>query len=135
MTTIDNSKIFLGGSFCDVTVKVPASTTYAQGLVLGRKSDGDLVAYSTDNDTALDVDFTAESATEAFVSEPTYILAQTLVNTAKTATEFALARVFECGPVNKDKLVFAKTADATNPVVLDKLKNNGFKLELVQEYT
>ena len=67
MATIDNSKIFLGGLYEDVTVKVPANTTYAEGTVLGLDGDGNVTAFS--------------SATTG--SEPTYILANTLCeNTA-----------------------------------------------------
>lgn len=134
MTTITNAKIFLGGDYCDAIVKVPANTTYAEGTVLGRKSNGDLMAYSTDNDTALAVNFTAETATDGFVSEPTYILAQTLTNSTGSTVTYSNVRVFEGGPVDKSKIVFVKTADATNAVVLDKMKNNGFELRAVQQF-
>ena len=49
MTTIDNSKIFLGGIFTDAEVKVAANTTYYAGTILGRNVSGDLVAFSSDN--------------------------------------------------------------------------------------
>ena len=41
MTKIDNSKIFHEGSYADVTLTVPAATTYKPGLVLGRNADGE----------------------------------------------------------------------------------------------
>ena len=148
MTIINNSKIFLEGIYGDATVKVPASSTYATGTVLAHNSDGDLVAYSTDNDTAITIGITLDvdgaslstatgtaEALAAFISEPTYILAQDLVNEETSAQEFSLARVFECGAVNKDKLIFVKAADATDVTVLSKLKNNGFNLAQVSSLT
>lgn len=121
MTQIDNSKIFLEGVYADVSVKNAANTTLNPGTVLGRNATGDLVAFSTDNNTA------------EFTTEPLFILANKLVNSTASAETAEAVRVFDGGVVNKDKLIFVKTADATNVVVLDALKRNGFKLELVQE--
>ena len=64
MTKIDNSKIFHEGSYADVTLTVPAATTYKPGLVLGRNADGDLTAFDS----------------SVADSTPIYILAQTVVN-------------------------------------------------------
>ncbi len=122
MGTIDNSKIFLEGDFTDMDVTLAAGQTLQQGTVLGRNSDGKLVAFSTDNNT------------DSFTTEPIYILAQTITNpSSSAATEMDMVRVFDGGVVNKDKLVFVKTADATNVTVLDQLHKNGFALETVQE--
>lgn len=123
-TTIDNSKIFLSaGIFGDAAVTVPANTTYEKGTVLGLNTNEAITAYSTANDNA------------TFVSEPTYILAQTIANDTAAPIVNTLARVFECGSVDKDKIIFVKAADATNPKVLAKMKNNGFNLTLVQQFT
>lgn len=70
---------------------------------------------------------------EGYITQPLYILAQKLVNTTASAETVATVRVFDGGVVNKDKIVFVKTADATDKTVLDALKRNGFKLEAVQE--
>ena len=43
--TVDNAKGFLGGKFADINVKVPANTEYKKYLVLGAKSNGDIVPY------------------------------------------------------------------------------------------
>ena len=69
MATVDNSKIFHEGTYSDVSVTVPANTTYQAGTVLGRNKDGELVAFSTDNNVA------AEPGPE-FNTSPLYILAQ-----------------------------------------------------------
>ncbi len=129
MATVDNSKIFHEGTYSDVSATVPANTTYQAGTVLGRNKDGELVAFSTDNNVA------AEPGPE-FNTSPLYILAQTLQNTdASNEEEFDLVRVFETGVVNAAKLIFVKTADATDVKVLDALKANGFRLRNVEELT
>ena len=129
MTTVDNSKIFHEGTYSDVTIKVPAKTTYQAGTVLGRNKDGDLVAFSTDNNVAA-------SPGPEFNTSPLYILAQTIENKDESnAEEFDLVRVFESGVVDAAKLIFVKTADATDVAVLDALKTNGFRLRNVEELT
>lgn len=129
MTTVDNSKIFHEGTYSDVTIKVPAETTYQAGTVLGRNKDGDLVAFSTDNNVAA-------SPGPEFNTSPLYILAQTIENKDESnAEEFDLVRVFESGVVDAAKLIFIKTADATDVEVLDALKTNGFRLRNVEELT
>lgn len=115
MTKIDNSKIFHEGSYADVTLTVPAATTYKAGLVLGRNADGDLTAF----------DSTVTGST------PLYILAQTVVNEGDAADEFPLVRAFEEGVVDAAKLIFKNESDATNEEVLDALKTNGYKLRNV----
>lgn len=129
MTTVDNSKIFHEGTYSDVTIKVPAQTTYQAGTVLGRNKDGDLVAFSTDNNVAA-------SPGPEFNTSPLYILAQSIENKDESnAEEFDLVRVFESGVVDAAKLIFVKTADATDVEVLDALKTNGFRLRNVEELT
>lgn len=129
MTTVDNSKIFHEGTYSDVTIKVPAQTTYQAGTVLGRNKDGDLVAFSTDNNVAA-------SPGPEFNTSPLYILAQSIENKdGSNAEEFDLVRVFESGVVDAAKLIFIKTADATDIEVLDALKTNGFRLRNVEELT
>lgn len=129
MTTVDNSKIFHEGTYSDVTIKVPAQTTYQAGTVLGRNKDGDLVAFSTDNNVAA-------SLGPEFNTSPLYILAQSIENKdGSNAEEFDLVRVFESGVVDAAKLIFIKTADATDIEVLDALKTNGFRLRNVEELT
>lgn len=129
MATADNSKIFHEGTYSDVSVTVPANTTYQAGTVLGRNKDGELVAFSTDNNVAA-------SPGPEFNTSPLYILAQTLQNTDDSnEEEFDLVRVFETGVVNAAKLIFVKTADATDVKVLDALKANGFRLRNVEELT
>lgn len=120
-TIIDNSKIFLGGTFDDAAVKVPANTTYKAGTVLGLNADGDVVAFST----ALNA--------EGFVAEPTYILANDIVNNTGAADDYALQRVFVEGEVNKNKLIFVNESDKDVPEVMAAMKNNGFILRHVQE--
>lgn len=127
MTQIDNSKIFLEGVYADVSVKNAANTTLEAGTVLGRNSSGDLVAFSTDNNVA------ASEGVPAFTTDPLFILAQKLVNSTASAETVAMVRVFDGGVVNKDKIIFVKTADKTNKTVLDALRKNEFKLEAVQE--
>lgn len=128
MGTIDNSKIFLEGDFTDMDVTLAAGQKLQQGTVLGRNSDGKLVAFSTDNNVA------ATESKAAFTTEPIYILAQTIINpSSSAATEMDMVRVFDGGVVNKDKLVFVKSADKTNTAILDQLHKNGFVLETVQE--
>lgn len=129
MATVDNSKIFHEGTYSDASVTVPANTTYQAGTVLGRNKDGELVAFSTDNNVAA-------SPGPEFNTSPLYILAQTLQNTDDSnEEEFDLVRVFETGVVNAAKLIFVKTADATDVKVLDALKANGFRLRNVEELT
>lgn len=129
MATVDNSKIFHEGTYSDVTIKVPAQTTYQAGTVLGRNKDGDLVAFSTDNNVAA-------SPGPEFNTSPLYILAQSIENKdGSNAEEFDLVRVFESGVVDAAKLIFIKTADATDIEVLDALKTNGFRLRNVEELT
>lgn len=129
MATVDNSKIFHEGTYSDVSVTVPANTTYQAGTVLGRNKDGDLVAFSTDNNVAA-------SPGPEFNTSPLYILAQSIENKdGSNAEEFDLVRVFESGVVDAAKLIFIKTADATDIEVLDALKTNGFRLRNVEELT
>lgn len=121
MTVIDNSKIFLNGIYGDASVKVAANTTLKRGTVLSLNKDDELVAYSTDLDET------------TFTAEPTYILAQDLVNNTTAAVEYDLTRVFESGEVDAAKVIFTKTADANNAQVLAKMKNNGLHLVNVQQ--
>jgi len=133
MTTIDSSKIFISGTFDDATVKVAANTTLKAGTVLGLNSSGEIVAYSTNLDSAYVPASGGDAAVEAFKAEPTYILANDIVNSTGSAVEYELSRVFVEGEVNASKLIFAKTADASDPAVLAALKNNGFILRNVQQ--
>ena len=119
MATVDNSKIFLEGAYSDATVKVPGETTFKKGLILGRDENGDLTAFTSENEG----------------SEPLYILAQDIINEEENAEEFPLARVFEYGAVNKDKIIFANEDDAEDATVLDALKRNGFFFFFLNELT
>lgn len=124
MTHIDNSKIFHNGVYADASVLVPQNTTYKIGTVLGRDSEGNLTAFSSDLNG------------EDFVSSPLYILAQTLVNESTSASEtFDLVRVFDSGVVDKNGLIFVKSADANDVKVLDAMKTNNFRLINVEEQT
>lgn len=116
MTTIDNSKIFLGGVYTDAEIKIAANTTLVAGTVLGRDSNKDLVAFTTANEG----------------SQPIYILAQDIANTTGSAIT-TMCRVYECGEVDASKLTFVKGADATDVAVLDALKTNGYTLVNVQQ--
>jgi hypothetical protein len=116
MTTIDNSKIFLGGIFTDADVTVAANETLVAGTILGRNSDDELVAFTTANEG----------------SQPIYILAQDIANTGDSDIT-TMCRVYECGEVDASKLTFAKAADATDVAVLDALKTNGYTLVNVQQ--
>lgn len=131
MTQIDNSNIFLGGIYGNATVTIPATTTLKPGTVLGLNDAGKIVPYSTD----LDKKSTTATDALAFVAEPTYILASELTNSTSSAVDSPMARVFENGDVDAGKLIFTKTADATNAAVLAKMKNNGFNLHGVQDMT
>lgn len=128
MTTVSNKKIFLNGIFSDATVKVAANTTLAAGTVLGVDSNGDVVAYSTNLDTAYVPASGGDPAVEAFKAEPTYILAESLTNDTDSAKSFSMVRVFDGGEVDAALITFAKTADATDALVLAAMKNNGFIL-------
>lgn len=124
MTHIDNSKIFHDAFYSDASVLVPKSTTYKVGTVLGRNSDGDLTAYSSDLNG------------DNFASSPLYILAQTITNESSSASEtFDLVRVCESGLVDKSGLIFVKSADASDVKVLDALHTNSFRLRNVEEQT
>ena len=121
MSIIDNSKIFISGTFDDADVKVPAKTTYKAGTVLGLNADGDITAFTTENDG------------EGFAAEPTYILANDIVNEESNAVNYPLCRVFLEGEINKNKVIFVNEDDAETPAVLAAMKNNGFILRNVQE--
>lgn len=130
MTHIDNSKIFHDGVYADASILVPKGTTYKIGTVLGRDKDGNLTAFSTDNNVA------ASDSTPAFTTSPLYILAQNLTNESATADEtFDLVKVFDSGVVDKAGLIFVKEADKTSVSVLDALKVNNFRLIGVEEQT
>ena len=117
MTTIDNSKIFLDGVYADVSLYVPASTTYVEGTVLGRDADDNLTA------------FTSTTAG----SEPLYILAQDVTNSDTSETTVDFVRALDFGTVDADKLTFINSDDASDVDVLDAMKKNGFKLANVQQ--
>ena len=117
MTKYGSPKVILKGVFADVQLKIPATTTYKEGTVLGRDAQGALIAYKS-----------------ADCEEALYILAQTVTNAAAEET-VALVKVLDGGSVNKDLLVFADETDAAKTAVLDNLKRNGFHLENVQELT
>lgn len=125
MTTIDNSKIFLGGVFTDADVYVAANTNYVNGTVLGRNSSGKLVAFSSDNNVA------ASGDDPAFNTDPIYILAQDIANATNSAIE-QTCRVYECGAVDASKITFVKAADKT-VATYDALKTNGYTLVNVQQ--
>lgn len=133
MTIIDNRKIFLNGIYGDATVTVAAKTTLKKGTVLGLNKDDEIVAYSTD----LNVPYTpangSAEAVQAFIAEPTYILAQDLTNPGTSSIEVPMVRVFESGEVDAAMIVFSKAADATDAGVLAAMKNNGFNLRNVQQ--
>ncbi len=125
MTTIDNSKIFLGGVFTDADVYVAANTTYYAGTVLGRNVSGKLVAFSSDNNVA------AANDDPAFNTSPLYILAQDIVNATSSAIE-QTCRVYECGEIDASKVIFVKAADKTTENY-DELKKIGYTLVNVQQ--
>lgn len=128
MTHIDNSKIFHNCVFTDASVLVPKGTTYKVGTVLGRDKDGNLTAFSTENNIA------ATSTTEAFKTSPLYILAQSLTNESTTASEtFDAVRVCDSGVVDKTGLIFVNEDDAEDVTILDALKTNNFRLVNVEE--
>ena len=124
MTTIDNSKIFLGGIFTDAEVKVAANTTYYAGTILGRNVSGDLVAFSSDNNVE------ASGDDPAFNTAPLYILAQDIANATGSAVT-TMCRVYECGEIDASKVIFVKAADKTTENY-DALKTNGYTLVNVQ---
>ena len=119
MATVDNSKIFLKGNYTDVSLYIPASTTYTAGTVLGRDADDNLTAFTS----------------EVEGSEPIYILAQDVTNDEESAQTLDLVRVFASGEVDVNKIVFINEDDATSASVLDALKINGFILVNVQQLT
>lgn len=121
MATIDNSKVFLNGIYGDATVTVAANTTLKKGTVLGLNSSDKLVAFSS------------TLAAEGFVPEPSYILAQDVVNATNAAVDYDMIRVFESGEVDAAKVVFTTAADATDAQILAAMKNNGFHLVNVQQ--
>lgn len=121
MATIDNSKVFLNGIYGDATVTVAANTTLKKGTVLGLNSSDKLVAFSSN------------LATGDFVPEPSYILAQDVVNATNAAVDYDMIRVFESGEVDAAKVVFTTEADATDAQILAAMKNNGFHLVNVQQ--
>lgn len=128
MTHIDNSKIFHDGVFTDASVFVPKGTTYKAGTVLGRDKDGNLTAFSTENNVA------ATSDVEEFKTSPLYILAQTITNESTTQNEtFDAVRVFDSGVVDKAGLIFVNEDDGEDVAVLDALKTNNFRLVNVEE--
>lgn len=122
MTKIDNSKAILDGVFSDITVTVPAKTTYAANTVLGLNSQGKITAFTSDNNVK------ASEGVAGFIAEPSYILAHQIENTTESPIEYPLARVLECGEVDIAKAVFIKAADAEDVNVLTALKNNGIRL-------
>lgn len=130
MTKIENARIFYDGIFANETVTVEAETTLAKGTVLGRNKDKELVAFTTDNNVAPAPE--SDPAEEGFTTEPIYILAEALPNTTKSKATFT-ARVFDGGTVNKDRIIFIKSADKTDVAVLDALHRNGFTLVPVQD--
>lgn len=119
MTTIDNSKIFLDGVYADVSLYVPASTTYVAGTVLGRDADDNLTAFTS----------------TVTGSEPIYILAQDVTNSDTSETTVDFVRALDFGTVDADKLTFINSDDASDVDVLDAMKKNGFKLANVQQLT
>ena len=121
MATIDNSKVFLNGIYGDATVTVAANTTLKKGTVLGLNSSDKLVAFSS------------TLAGGDFVPEPSYILAQDVVNATNAAVDYDMIRVFESGEVDAAKVVFTTAADATDAQILAAMKNNGFHLVNVQQ--
>lgn len=124
MTHINNSKVILDGIFTDASIYVPANTTYKEGTVLGRNSSGKLTAFSSDLNVADPV----------FNSSPLYILAQTITNADDSnAATIDLVRVLETGTVDKSKVIFKKTADASVVAYLDALHTNGIRLVNVEE--
>lgn len=124
MTHINNSKVILDGIFTDASIYVPANTTYAEGTVLGRNSSGKLTAFSSDLDVADPV----------FNSAPLYILAQSITNAdLSNPATIDLVRVLESGTVDKSKVIFAKTADASVVAYIDALHTNGIRLVNVEE--
>ena len=124
MTHISNSKVILDGIYTDASIYVPANTTYAEGTVLGRNSSGKLTAFSSDLDVADPV----------FNSSPLYILAQTIKNAdLSNPATIDLVRVLETGTVDKAKVIFKKTDDASVVAYLDALHTNGIRLVNVEE--
>ena len=119
MTLIDNSKIFLKGVFGDATVEVAANTSLKAGTILTVDSSNKIVAYTS----------TAEGTLG-------YILAQDIINTnTSAATEIVGVKVFECGEVDKTKLILASSSDTLTSTLIAKLKAAGIICCNVQEET
>ncbi len=127
MTHINNSKAILDGIFTDASIYVPANTTYKVGTVLGRNSNGKLTAFSSDLNVA------ASEGVEAFTSNPLYILGQEITNDESSGATIDLVRVLETGTIDKDKVIFVKTADASVVEYLDALHTNNIRLVGVEE--
>lgn len=121
--SIDNSKIFLNGIYGDTTVVVAANTTLKAGTLLGvdtlkdSETNGQIIPFDTAKCTA-----------------PSYVLAQDVQNSSESNAELLL-RVFECGEVNKNKLVFVNSADSLTPKMLAELKSSGILAVEVHEET
>lgn len=121
--TIDNSKIFYGGFYGNVDVTVVANESLKSGTILGvdtlkdSATNGKIIPFET-----------------AKCNAPSYILAQDIQNDSEDSVEI-FARVYECGEVNKDKLIFVNEDDTLTPTMLAELKSNGILAVDVQELT
>ncbi len=122
--TIDNSKVFLNGVYGDASVNIKAKTSLKEGTVLG-------VDTTEDSDTAGKVIPFDSTKCEL----PSYILAQDIVNESDEDIEISSARVFECGEVNKNKLIFINEADTLTQKIVADLKAGGILAVEVQELT
>ena len=118
-TTYDNSKVILSGIYSDVTVTIPAKTTYQEGTILGvDKTSGKITAY--------------ESSTCEY---PGYVLAQTITNDDNSAVELSMIKVAEDCEVNKDKIIFVNEADTLTYKMALVLNANNIKCVPVLEET
>lgn len=122
--TIDNSNTFYQGLYGDVSINIAASTTLKKGTVLG---------IDTTKDSATQGKIIAFDSTKC--SDASYILASDITNEAESAADISLVRVFECGEVNRNKLIFINSADKTSASVLANLKANGIVAVQVHEET
>ncbi len=119
------AELYDKGEYADMTITIPANSSFARGLVLGCAADSNKL-----------LPFATPEAEDGYASSPEYVLVKNdgIKNDTGSPVDI-VAKVLVTGKVNAYGLCFAKVSDTIETAgLLTKLKNNGIVANRVENY-
>lgn len=125
------------GEYADMTITIPANSSFSRGLVLGCASASNkLLPFATPEAEDEDELSTMAASPEVYAASPEYVLVNFdgIKNDTGSPADVT-AKVLVAGRVNAYGLCFAKEADTIDTAgLLTKLKNNGIVARRIENY-